>query len=457
MKIYFCEKCGISIPLQEVVGGRATARDGKTYCHGCNPETAASGEDLKLYFCDNCRVSIPLQDVITNRARESGEKILCVDCGRLSQSQRAARRERIQQELEEKEESRYRLHFCDKCNTSIPQSHLVTGRAIVRGGRTFCERCHPRSDRKKSGSATTVFAVVVLILVFAGGYLALGAGKGLFAKTAPEVEGPNRDEILRAEIESSVKQTVDEQGALLDARLQKLTEALDAITEQSDNFRAGLRSLTGDARETGSSLAALRLLMEERLNRSDESLRQALDKLAVLTVRVQELKERPVAVAPRGGDTERKPDARPGPAEPQPAEPAPQPAAAAPPRVKTWIDQLSNKDAGVRFSAAVELGKAGFKGAAIRLAKVLAGDKDMFVRRAAARSLGELDAWVAVPTLIDTLTDKDIFVAIMASKALESITGQSFGFKEGLSRSELRKVVGRAKKWWNEHEQERTE
>src|SRR5512143_3116017 len=24
MKIYFCEKCGISIPLQEVVGGRAT-------------------------------------------------------------------------------------------------------------------------------------------------------------------------------------------------------------------------------------------------------------------------------------------------------------------------------------------------------------------------------------------------------------------------------------------------
>jgi len=454
MKIYFCEKCGISIPLQEVVGGRATARDGKTYCHGCNPETAASSEDLKLYFCDNCKVSIPLQDVITNRARESGEKILCVDCGRLSPAQRAVRRERIQQELDEKEESRYRLHFCDKCNTSIPQSHLVTGRAVVRGGKTYCERCRPRTEKRKGGSATTVFAVIVLILVFVGGYLALGAGQGLFAKSSPEKEGPDREEILRAEIEQSVEQTVQAQKAVLDARLQRLTEALDAITEQSDNFREGLSTLTDDARKTGSSLAALRLMMEERLNRNDESLRQALDKLAVLTVRVQELKERPVAVAPRGGGTERMPEARP---EPKAEEPAPQPAEKASPQVKAWIDQLSNKDAGVRFSAAVELGKAGFKGAAAPLAKVLADDKDMFVRRAAARSLGELDAWVAVPTLIDTLTDKDIFVAIMASKALESITGQSFGFKEGLGKSELRKVVGKANKWWGEHEKDRTE
>ena len=455
MKIYFCEKCGISIPLQEVVGGRATARDGKTYCHGCNPEIAASSEDLKLYFCDNCKVSIPLQDVITNRARESGDKILCVDCGRLSQTQRAARRDRIQQELEEKEESRYRLHFCDKCNTSIPQSHLVTGRAVVRGGRTFCERCRGRSEKRKTGSATTVFAVVLLILVFAGGYLALGGGKNLFSKAPPEVTGPDPLEVLRLEIEESVRETVTEQRRALDARLEMLTETLDRFAERSDNFQAGLKSLTEKSVENGTRLAALQLTSDERLSRFDASLRSALDKLAVLTVKIDELKERPVAIAPRGGGTERMPERGPE-VQPEP-EPEPEPMAEAPPQVKTWMEQLADKDAGVRFSAAVELGKSGYKGAAIPLAEVLDNDKDMFVRRAAARSLGELDAWVTVPTLIATLQDKDIFVAIMASKALESITGQNFGFKEGLGRSELRKVVGKAKKWWEEHQADRTE
>ncbi len=83
MKIYFCEKCGISIPLQEVVGGGATARDGKTYCQGCRPGESSEGEDLKLYFCDNCKISIPLQDVITNRAKAVGEEMLCTGCARV--------------------------------------------------------------------------------------------------------------------------------------------------------------------------------------------------------------------------------------------------------------------------------------------------------------------------------------------------------------------------------------
>ena len=49
--------------------------------------------------------------------------------------------------------------------------------------------------------AFLVLAVALLILVFVGGYLALGAGQGLFARTAPEKAGPDREELLRAEIE----------------------------------------------------------------------------------------------------------------------------------------------------------------------------------------------------------------------------------------------------------------
>ncbi|MCU0727631.1 MAG: hypothetical protein MUE73_17875, partial [Planctomycetes bacterium] len=174
MKIYFCEKCGISIPLQEVVGGRATARDGKTYCQGCLPRDRVESEDLKLYFCDNCKVSIPLQDVITNRAKPEGETMLCADCARLGSPERTARRERVRREMEEREESRYRLHFCDGCNTSIPQSHIVTGRAVIRDGRTYCERCKTRVERRRSGVLVPILCAALVIGLAGAGFFIAG-------------------------------------------------------------------------------------------------------------------------------------------------------------------------------------------------------------------------------------------------------------------------------------------
>ena len=116
---------------------------------------------------------------------------------------------------------------------------------------------------------------------------------------------------------------------------------------------------------------------------------------------------------------------------------------------------LSDPDAGVRFSAAVELGKTGFKGAVEPLAKVLEKDKDTFVRRAAARSLGELDAWNAVPALIETLGAKEYFVAITAHKAILKVTGFDSGYRDGLSRTELRRVLSKAREWWDDHKNDR--
>ena len=61
----------------------------------------------------------------------------------------------------------------------------------------------------------------------------------------------------------------------------------------------------------------------------------------------------------------------------------------------------------------------------------------------------------AVPKLIDTLGDKEFFVAIAAHQALKNITGQDFGFKENMSRNEVRKVQSRARDWWKDHENDR--
>ena len=137
MKIYFCEACGASVPLHEVVGGRATASDGKVYCSEHRPGGADG--DLRLYFCDACGISIPLQDVITGSAKTEGDRTLCPGCVRREQN-------------EARSPDRFQLYFCDSCNTSIPQSHVVTGRALVRGGKTYCENCRERATWRSSMS-----------------------------------------------------------------------------------------------------------------------------------------------------------------------------------------------------------------------------------------------------------------------------------------------------------------
>ena len=70
----------VVVPLQEVVGGRATSTDGKVYCTQHMP--GAQDGDLKLYFCDSCGVSIPLQDVITGTASTGGDRTICASCRR---------------------------------------------------------------------------------------------------------------------------------------------------------------------------------------------------------------------------------------------------------------------------------------------------------------------------------------------------------------------------------------
>jgi len=449
MKIYFCEKCGVSIPLQEVVGGRATARDGKTYCERCHPGVQKESGDLELYFCDNCGVSIPLQDVITDRAKSEGDQVICTECSPLTSTQRAVRRDRIRQELEEKEESRYRLHFCDRCNTSIPQSHLITGRAVIQGGRTFCERCKPRASARRSGSGSGILVVLLVVTIAALGYVAF-SGQGVFADNSGAEKKLAEDAKRLENVVSRVADLAAEvrQGNLdmaeVSARLrdlEKRQQALVAIEQKANELASEFRDKQEDFQDE----------VEGRLEQKNAAIRSLEVKVVELARRLQAVKNaRPIAAAPRPA---------PGPGDPEPAE---APAAPEAPRVETapaevqkYVEQLKADEEGLRFAAAVELGRIGHPAAIDPLMEVLEKDKDYFVRRAAARSLGDMNSWVAVPALIDTLGDKEFFVAIAAHQALKNITGQDFGFKENMSRSEVRRVITKARDWWKDHANDR--
>jgi hypothetical protein len=466
MKIYFCEKCGISIPLQEVVGGRATARDGKTYCQGCLPRDRVESGDLKLYFCDNCKVSIPLSDVITNHAKPEGETMLCADCARLGSPERTARRERIRREMEEREESRYRLHFCDGCNTSIPQSHIVTGRSVIRDGRTYCERCKTRVERRSVSVVVPVLCVALVVAVLGAGFLIAGGPRLLTGSTSDE-SSRSREELIRQEVMAAVAKSGEEKVREVDSRLSELMGRIEDLSTREQVLSRSLEALRETAGEAVRREAAFRAEVEGRLEAEETAFRKALDRLDALATRLSE--ERPAAppgvILPGGGTG---PAVEVPPAGPEPpaegekpvlptdgGKPVPPPEPEAPEAVKEQLRQLESSDEGTRFGAAVQLGKSGWAGAAGPLGEVLAKDKDTFVRRAAARALGELGVWISVPVLIDTLEDKEYFVAVAAHKALIEITGQDFGYQENLSRTQLRKVVQKAREWWDAHQNDR--
>lgn len=448
MKIYFCEKCGISIPLQEVVGGTATARDGKTYCDGCRPGGAPTeGGDLKLYFCDNCRVSIPIQDVITNQAKAEGEQMICADCARLTKPQRRVRSDQIKKEMEEREESRYRLHFCDVCNTSIPQSHLVTARAVVRAGRTYCERCRSRAERRRAGSGTMLLTLLMIALLAVGAWVVFD-GKRLLAGTG-EKEVDKYAAFEKRLLEQVEMRMADREKRLREDEqdVEKILRDYGMLEEDQKKIRSSQEDMLEMLTEAANSQSMTRNEFQAATAKAEVAIRELDAKFAAFSSRIAELERRPVA---------RTAEPEPEPVKPEPVAPKPPPVKDLPAKVKRFIAELKDDDPGIRFSAAVELGRQGHKGAAGPLVDVLKNDKDTFVRRAAARSIGELNAWLAVPSLIETLGDKEYFVAITAHKAIGAITGQDFGFRENLSRSEMKKVVKKAKQWWEAHASDRS-
>jgi TolA-binding protein len=424
MDIYFCEKCGVSVPLPEVMAGRAVASDGKVYCSQHLPGSADG--DLELYFCDTCGVSIPLQDVITGTAQTGGEKTVCATCSR-------------KQKAPAETEDRFRLYFCDSCNTSVPQSHVVTGRAAVRGGKTYCENCRDRVARRVS-PLVPVIGILVLAVAALGVVLLAGGG-------AKEPAGPDPLKVL-AETESVLAGRIDamdqagkERAADFESRLRA---ASDGLVEKIRGLEAKIADLEGRAAARADLDRKVQALEAEvaRLRPLEEQAR----KLEAMEEEIRRLRT-------EVGRTPAAPLPEPAPAAPPAAEPAPEPAADIPEDVRVRIDRLASPDSGIRFSAAVELGKKGHPAAVPALAKLLADDEDLFVRRAAARALGEIRETAAVPALIEALLDKEIYVALQASKSLQAITGKEFGFKDKMSLSQRRQVQNRWKKWWKDHDE----
>lgn len=459
-ELHFCSQCGVSIPLTEVTSGAARAglptNDARTFCAehrtarvppaGASAHAAhsaataiAPGSEFQLLFCANCSVSIPIDDERSGRAVREYGSLLCVACSRATPGERDRRRKAVELELADDAPA----------SAAPPHSPPPAGSASA-GGPITRETRIPAGVAPPAGGGNGSWALVALVVVASG-------AAGFFGWEYFQSRG--RQTRSQADLARD--------ATALTERVQRSLDAFDAKLERHDaDLRAANDAALEDVRRRMSEdLSALRgdlAGVRADLGGADSALAQRIAKLEGQVGSMQGvlsgLASRP-ADPPRdhgpdgganGGGAGPTPPVAEGPPPPVgPDKPAVEPVD--PAVAKAVKDLLESKDAGVRFNAALGLAQMKSPAAVGPLAKVCTEDEHVMVRRVAARALGDIRAWKAVPVLIQALEDREVYVAQQANFALQKITGQDFGVTLDSSPRDRKTRAVTATKWWDKN------
>jgi hypothetical protein len=241
-------------------------------------------------------------------------------------------------------------------------------------------------------------------------------------------ESPSRRDVESAFAESG------KAIAPLQETVRSLSEKVNAATSQdqraSDEVKKTLEGVALKQAAAEGVLAAL----------GEEVKRIAAD--------VQAVRQMPLASGTFGGGPPRGETAEQ--AQPKPAEGAAGGAggeSGIAPALTHFVKQLTDPDAGTRWSAVEKLTGSGDKRVVAHLLPVLK-DNDPFVRRICAAGLGELGAREAVGGLIDALTDQESIVRDASYRSLRKLTGQNLAFDPEASAEKRAEGVRRWNEWW---------
>ena len=454
-EIVFCERCGISIPETEVTRFRE-ASGGRDLCPNCRVPAGVDEGDLQLYFCENCRVSIAVSDVLTGKAIPEGLGYHCSPCALSTPAERDARRAAVEREMADiaappapfPRTAAAPLYFCEGCNASIPAASVATGRALVDGGRTWCEGCRPRGAAAHSpGTGGGVVPVVAAALLAAA---VTAAGFVVWERSDRDLRGEKAGAERDRELEN-LRRDVRAARAAADGARSESAERLDRAVKESDRRIEAMRAEVQAAR-TAAEASASRAgtvgtdrvaKIESRMGDLEEEMGIGLRSMADKIERVASRTPASVPGVP--------PETATAPPPPTPTEAPPKAATELSAEAKRLSELLKDKTAELRFAAAIDLGKLGEKAAWPALVESLKKDDDPFVRRACCRSLGELKAYEAFPDLIHALMDGEEYVAKQASMVIKEMAGQDFAYKQNQTKGDRRKVADRAQKWWEEN------
>ena len=358
-----------------------------------------------------------------------------------------------------------KIYFCDLCNESVPNADLENGRAVMRNGRVICKACegamtsHAQATQGEDAVRGESPAAATVSAASTGGSgrspvapmaLALAAISLLVALAGTAFLFMNTDERLRAlEDElADARREARSDGRAIESRMN---DEVRRTVEELASARAGLSELRARIDESGrfqaGEVTRLRedlLEWEGRLRDFDE-MRTALDRherdlsevrdstallrsdLRLVGDRVQEQRDLQEEQAKVSEEAALEEEARP----------------------EWWplVAELESKNSGVRWQAVQSLGATKDAAVAEHLTPML-GDSDIFVRMATARILGDLNAVVGIPALIDALEDPEASVREASVVSLRGVTGQNFRFDPSAKDSERAKRVKAWRDWW---------
>lgn len=385
------------------------------------------------------------------------------------------------------------LYFCDVCNESVPQADLDLGRALVVKGRVICVLCDRAMTQRAQERAANRPANLGLDLDLA---TPPGAAQAAMSGATPGAPGAlvghapsghvgaaqrQRDssglaftalvaagcsallvwnwargeferldrEAARASQMSVVEQQtsraeLERLGRELERNTQEARKRLDdSLAEAQRNLGAGVEQQARALRELGQKFSEFEsrvVALDEslaRVSRHDQELMGLSQRLTSATVELGGLAES-VRRLGEAGELARGPKLDEAPVTAPEVRPA-------------WFELttlLQSESTADRWQGLIALGETR-DAACIPYVSPLLRDKDVFIRMAAARVLGDLGAGGGVEPLIEALNDAELPVRESAADALRRITHRPLEFDAQASDGERAKRIKALREWWS--------
>jgi HEAT repeat protein len=335
------------------------------------------------------------------------------------------------------------LHFCNVCDTSVPQADIDSEAATHLGDRCICPECRQllgqsgKAGGGQSGLIASVIAAGAILLAtwvwwdgdqardefrteIATSFTSQGQG---FAQKLDEKLG-----LLRSDMDRDSGLTTTQLGqigdrlASMEEDLGKKLGDLQLETEQIGQLAMEIESL---GKRIGQAEAASEVLSERQREQrgSQETLRDQIDLVAT---QLRDLAARgPAAGAGEGGA-----------------------ASEFAPKITSLLRQLQSDDQDKRLDALEKISSQDDPRLVPHLIPLLS-DPYEFNRFYAAKTMGDWRSKMSAPHLIEALLDEISFVRQAAVQSLRQITGQNFNFDHQAVEAERKKAYDSWKTWWS--------
>ena len=293
----------------------------------------------------------------------------------------------------------------------------------------------PAAPMTSTGAAVAVTLATIALL------FAVGATAFLFdridSQHAEQVSSIDKVEdnakVKTEAAEAKAFSMFEEAWAELGRSREELVDLQSNLADASSAHREMVGDLRDDLAQIAEELTGLEEVRLElsghgkQLNQVTGRASDLHEQILRLGDRLQELEERPIEIPVATVPTEEGPS-----------------------RPEWWphVAELRSQNSGTRWQAVTALGESGDPAVAEYLAPMLK-DPDIFVRMATARVLGDLEAPIGIPALIDALEDPEASVREAAVVALRSITQREHRFDPTAKESDRAKAVRRWREWWD--------